>query len=541
MLSSPKLEATIIHRLPTRKKSSPEEKESLQSIKSQPVPKRSEERSLAISPSRRRGLPAPYKEEGLVRKAADALFRNWRWALALWGSATIVVFVYAVITPREYESEMTFLVNNNRTDSMLGQDGNGAAPRPGDISDQQMATEVQILSSRELASHALSAAGFKGGTEIERQRALSRLQKNLQVAPVLKANMIRARYSAVDPSEAEGVLKALASAYRDQHIQLHGTPEQMGFFDQQSVEAEKKLKDADNKLLVFQQDAGVVSATEQKQLLLTREIELQVTLHQAEAELRETSNRIESIKPRLAAMSQRIATQTRRMPNQYSVERLNTMLAELENRRTELLSKYRSGERVVTQVDQQIADTKKALQSAEGSAATEEVSDVNPLRQALEAELARLEATESGLAGRIQAMRKQDASYRGQLAKLETLVPVEQEYQRDEKVAENNYLMYAKKREEARISQRMDEQKIANVVLVGSPSYPALPKPRTITLLVVYLLSLAVGALTVAFISRLKQTVETPWALEEVAAVPVLGTVPVHSLASLSERLQRQL
>lgn len=502
--------------------------------------KRSEELVIPVSPSRRLALPASYKEQGLFHKAADAIFRAWRWNLALWVLATIAVAAYALLAPREYESEMTFLVNNNRVDSQLSPDG-AAALRPGDISDQQMATEIQILSSRELASKALGAAGFSGGTAIEQDRALDKLQKNLQIAPVLKANMIRVRYSAPDPLQVMNVLEALAKAYPDEHVHLHGNPGEMGFFDEQSADAEKKLKDAENKLLAFQQTSGVVSAAEQKQMVLTRQIELQVALHQAEAELKDTASRIASIKPRLEAMSKRISTQTRRLPNQYSVERMNTMLTELQNRRTELLSKYRPGERMVTQLDQQIADTKKALQSAEGSVATEEVSDVNPLRQGLETELAQAEALQAGLAGRIEAMRAQDRSYRGQLARLENLAPVEEEYQREAKVAESNYLLYAKKREEARISQRMDDQKIANVVLAERPRFPVVPKSRSVMLAVTYVLLLLVGTLAVALFSRMKQTVETPWELEEIASAPVLGTVPMHSFGLFPESIQRPL
>jgi uncharacterized protein involved in exopolysaccharide biosynthesis len=513
----------------------------LQSTKSQPAMKRSEDLVIRASPGFRRALPAAYKEQPLIWKAADAIFRNWRWTLALWALATIAVAGYALVAPREYESEMTFIVNNNRADSMSAPEGNASQPRPGDISDQQMSTEVQILSSRDLASKALRAAGFKGGTGIEQERALAKLQKNLQIAPVLKANMIRVRYAAQDPQQAVNVLEALAKAYPDQHVQLHGNPGQMGFFDEQSADAEKKLKDAGDKLLQLQRSSGVVSVADEKQMLLSRQIELQVTLHQAEAELRDTSKRIDSIKPRLDAMSRRISTQTRRLPNQYSVERMNTMLTELQNRRTELLSKYRAGERIVTQLDQQIADTKKALQSAEGSVATEEVSDVNPLRQGLETELERAEAAQAGLAGRIQSMRAQTGAYQGQLAKLETLAPVEQEYQREAKVAESNYLLYAKRREEARISQRMDEQKIANVVLAERPRIPILPKSRAGLLLVVYMLSLLIAALTGALVLRMKQTIETPWALEEISSVPVLGTVPVQSIALFSERLQRSI
>jgi uncharacterized protein involved in exopolysaccharide biosynthesis len=493
--------------------------------------KRSEDLVIPVSPSRRQPLPVAFKEQPLIWKAADTLFRNWRWTLALWALATAAVACYALLTPREYESEMTFLVNNTRADSTFSPEESTSAPRTTDISDQQMATEVQILSSRDLARKALRASGFQGGPGIEQEKALNKLQKSLQVAPVLKANMIRVRYSAADPDQVVKVLEALAKAYPDEHVQLHGNPGQMGFFDQQASDAEKNLKEANDKLLAFQQSTGVVSAADQKQMILSRQIELQVTLHQAEAELRDTSNRIASIKPRLDAMSRRIATQTRRVPNQYSVERMNTMLTELQNRRTELLSKYRPTERIVTQLDQQIADTKKALQSAEISSSTEEVSDINPLRQALETEMATALAAEAGLGGRIQAMRAQNFSYQAQLANLEKLAPLEQEYQRDAKVAENNYLLYAKKREEARISQRMDEQKIANVVLAERPRFPVVPKSRSMQLLVIYALALLAGTLAVTLIGRMRHTVDTPWALEEISSVPVLGTVPVHSFA----------
>ncbi len=491
--------------------------------------KHSEDLVLRALPSPRFTKPAVYREQTLRRKAADTLFRNWRWTVAAWALATMAVAAYALLTPREYESEMTFLVNNNRADSQSNSEGNAYAARPGDISDQQMATEVQILSSRELAGKALEAAGFKGGSEMDRERALAQLQKHLQIAPVLKANMIRVRYSAADPNQVKSVLETLAKAYPEEHLQLHGNPGEMGFFDEQASEAQKKLKDAENKLLEFQQTSGVVNAAEQKQMLLARQIELQVTLHQAEAELKDASKRIDSIKPRLEAMSRRVATQTRRLPNQYSVERMNTMLTELQNRRTELVSKYLPGERIVTQLDQQIADTKKALQTAESSVATEEVSDVNPLRQSLETELEQAVATEAGLAGRIQVMRAQNGSYVRELEKLETLGPLELEYQRQMKVAESNYLLYAKKREEARISQRMDQQKIANVVLAEGPGFPVFPKSRGVQIVVTYILLLLLSTIAVALVSRMKQTVDTPWGLEEISSIPVLGTVPVHS------------
>jgi len=214
------------------------------------------------------------------------------------------------------------------------------------------------------------------------------------------------------------------------------------------------------------------------------------------------------------------------------------MLAELQNRRTELVSKFRPTERIVTQLDQQIADTQRALQTAEGRITTEEASDVNPLRQTLESDLARGESYASGLTGRIQSMRLQDQSYRDQLARLESQLPVEQQLSREVKLAEENYLLYNKKREEARIGQRMDQQKIANVVVAEPPQVPAFPTGRRNVLATVYVLLLVLSLAIVALATRARQTIETPWDLEVLTDVPVLGTVPIHKSMLLPERMR---
>ena len=491
-------------------------------------------------PSTRTPGPGPdFSGRSFLVGMADSVFRNWVWILGLWVLATVAAGAYWMRAPRDFESEMTFLVRNNRAEVVVNPDGSSSMQqRQADVSDAQMSTEVQMLSSRELADKLLPVAGFVGSSGMQREAALVKLQKDIQVSPVVKSNMIRVRYANPDAQRVRQVLETLAAAYLEAHLQLHGNSGSLEFFERQSTEAEKRWKEAQQKLLDFQQSAGVVSGAEEKDLLLRRQIELQTALHQAEAELKDTARRIDSIRPRLQAMAPRVETQTRRVPNQYSAERLNTMLAELQNRRTELLSKYRPTERVVTQLDQQIADTTKALQDALSRVSTEEASDINPLRQTLETELGRAEGNEAGLRGRIQSLRAQDNAYHDQLVKLDRLLPREQQLQREVKVAEENYLLYAKRREEARIGQRMDEQKMANVVLSEKPRVPAAPKSRLGTILTLYVLALVVGILLIAMLARMRRTVQTPWDLDGIANVPVLGTVPEHKSRVLPERMR---
>ena len=490
---------------------------------------------------RKGGSGREFSGRSILLSVVDALFRNWPWILPVWILVTLGAATYWKRTPRDFESEMTFLVRNNRAEVVVNPDGSSfMQQRQADVSDAQMSTELQLMGSRELLEKLIPATGYPAATEAEREAAVGRLQRDLQSAPVVKSNMIRMRYANPDPKRVMAVLETLATVYTEQHIQMHGNSASLDFFDQQSKESEKRWKDAQQKLLEFQQGSGVVSAMEEKELLLRRQIELQTSLHLAEAELKDTSQRIDSIRPRLQAMAQRVGTVERRVPNQYSAERLSTMLAELQNRRTELLSKYRATERVVTQIDQQIADTTRAFQEATSRVATEEVSDINPLRQTLETELGRAEGAEAGLRGRIQEMRSQDRAYHAELVKLDRLMPKEQQLQREVKVSEDNYLLYSKRREEARIGQRMDEQKIANVVLSGKPRLPSAPKSRLNMILTLYVLAMMLSVLAAGLLARLRKTVYTAWDLEGIADVPVLGTVPVHKStpAIIPERLR---
>ncbi|HEY3738976.1 MAG TPA: Wzz/FepE/Etk N-terminal domain-containing protein [Bryobacteraceae bacterium] len=486
-----------------------------------------------------RGFGLDYSEHSLIRGMVDSLFRNWKWLATLWIVATVAAAAYYFLGPREYETEMTFLVRNSRADVVVNPDGSSSMlQRQADVSDAQLSTEVEMLSSRAIAVKLLPYAGFAGGTDVDREHALGKLRRSLTVAPVVKSNMIRVRYTSRSQTSGVPLLDAMAAAYLEEHLSLRGSAGSYEFFDQQTTEAENRWKDAQKKLLAFEQTTGIVSGAEEKGLLLRRQIDLQVTLHQAEAELKETGHRIDSIRPRLDTMAARIETQNRHVPNQYSVERLNTMLTELSNRRTEMLSKYRATDRSVTQLDQQIADTTRALDDAQKRVSTEEQTDVNPLRQSLEGELAREVGAEAGLRGRIQTMLEQDRAYRIQLAKIDQDLPLEQQLEHDSKVAEENYLLYAKRREEARIGQRMDQDKIANVVLAAPPQAPVLPKSRSGPLLAAYLLALVFSVAVVAITARSRRTVNTPWDLAAITDAPVLGTVPVHRNVILPERMR---
>src|SRR6185437_3204268 len=101
-------------------------------------------------------------------------------------------------------------------------------------------------------------------------------------------------------------------------------------------------------------------------------------LMESEAAVNEAANRINRVEQQLAGMPKRVVTQSRELPNQYSAERLNTMIVELQNRRTQLLTKFRPEDRLVREIDEQIKTTREALVKADRKTSIEQATDLNP-------------------------------------------------------------------------------------------------------------------------------------------------------------------
>jgi uncharacterized protein involved in exopolysaccharide biosynthesis len=202
------------------------------------------------------------------------------------------------------------------------------------------------------------------------------------------------------------------------------------------------------------------------------------------------------------------------------------MLAELENRRTLLLAKFRPDDRMVLEADHEISDTQAALASATRLTAVEQATDVNPIHQALEIDLDKQQTELAGVEARRQTLARQSWIYRQQFMKLGNATAAFDDLVRTQKKAEDDYLLYAKKTEEARIGESLDQVKIANVAIAETPVEPHVPsKPKV-------LLNLALGILLAGFLSLgvgfaaeyFRDTVEQPRDLEELTGLPVLAT-----------------
>ena len=491
-----------------------------------------------------------------VRDAASVWFRHKLLLTVTFLTIAVGTAAVTLLLPNEYESRTKILVKNLRTDVPITPErttGPNGIASDKDVSETQINSEIEVLTSKDLLNQVARECGLaKAGppsllqklrlketpqNEAGRiEQATERLAKDLAISPVKKANIIEITYSSSSPQTAVAVLRKLGELYLEKRTKLHRPAGTYEFFKSKADAYEQELREAEKQLSTFQQTMSVISPGQQKDLTVQKMTELKAKLLETEAFLKEVNERITRLEQQMGTLQPRIVTQSRALPNQYSAERLNTMMVELQNKRTELLTKFKPSDRLVKEVDQQIQTTRAALEKAISQTATEQATDLNPLRQTLDTELARARVDQAGAASRRASLASQVQDYERQLSRLEGGSAQYHELARRVKESEDNYQLYQKKEEEARITDELDQNKITNVSLAEAPVEPQLPsRPnRPLNLLLGIFLGAVVSVACMITAEFFRESVQTPHELEGLTGRLVLATVPHDRLSRRS-------
>ncbi len=154
--------------------------------------------------------------------------------------------------------------------------------------------------------------------------------------------MISVSYEARDPKLAEEVLKALAAAYTEKHLEVHRPFGEFKFFDQQTEQYMQGLNRAQEKLTDFTKGTGVVSAQIERDSALQQAVAFDSNASQAQAALLETEERVRTLKAQLQTITPRMTTVVRSSDNPQLFEQLKSTLLNLELKRTELSNEVRA-------------------------------------------------------------------------------------------------------------------------------------------------------------------------------------------------------
>lgn len=471
-------------------------------------------------------------------------FRHQRLLVLCFVGVVLGVGLSALVLPTKYRAETKLLVKRERVDPVVSPDQNAPMMFHDTVSEEEINSEVELIQSADVLQKVVVTCGLDKKkllsgllhpwqTPANRiDKAVADLRADLQLEVIKKTNVISIAYESHDPRLAQRVLATLDDAYVQKHLDVHHPTGQFQFFDQQADQYKKDLLSAEAQLKGFADKQGGVAPTIMRDMTLQKLADFNSSLESTRSSIAETEKRIATLEAQSQSTPARLTTQMKKADNPQVLESLKASLQTLEMKRTELLTKYQPTYPLVQEVDKELADTKAALAKEESTPVKEETTDQNPTYAWVSAELAKARADLSGLQARETALTATVNVYMAQARELEQQGILQSDLTRTQKADEENYLLYMKKKEEARIEDALDRTRLLNVSVAQPPLLPSLPtRSPWIFALVACLLAAAVSVGVVFAIDYSDQSFRTPSEVLSELRIPVLAAVPVHQAA----------
>jgi len=474
------------------------------------------------------------------------LFRQRRIFVAV-AVVTLAGAVLYAIFGTVYQANMKLLVRRGRADAPVSAGENA----PLDltriaVTEEELNSEVELLRDHEVLRRVVEETGTGGrdwlhvfhmneGREERIERAVRRLAKKVKVEPIKRTNLIAIHYASGDPRRAEKVLRSLAQVYLEKHKAVHRPDGESRFFEQQGAESRRQFEEAQRKLLRFSQTHGVVAATQQRDLAIQRLSELDALARQNRIEIAGTQQRVRDLQRQVEKLPERTTTQVRTAENPELLKALNSTLLELQLKRIQLRTKFEPSHRLVQEVEQQILQTQSAIKDAMLSPVKDETTDKNSHYEWAKLELERAQVELTALEARDKATRGQESAYRAIAQKLGEDAIAQEDLLSTEKAAQENYLLYVKKQQEARMDDALDERGIVNVGIAEQPIAPALPVwPAWTVIAIGFMVAAGSGTGAALVADYLEPGFRNPEDVSAYLDVPVLASLPTVGHQRLS-------
>jgi uncharacterized protein involved in exopolysaccharide biosynthesis len=493
-----------------------------------------------------------------LRDALSVAFRRKRLVLAC-VAITLLVSVFAAWYLPRYHAEAKILVDRERVDPILSPapeaSNFGLSAQP-IVTDEDLRSEVELMKSTEVLTEVVKEVGLANSTgptswwsrfvallgpeksyDEKVSAQASQLARDLVIEPAKGSYIIDMVYKSKDRDLAKRVLDKLVLVYMAKHTSVHHPAGQFAFFNQATGESRKRMEAAEAQLARFPATNGSVAPAMDRELTMQKLSEFRFSLDQTRAAIAETNQRIGRLKQQESSTPDRITTQVRKSDNPQLLEQLKSVLLTLELKRADLLSKYQPDYRPVQELNGEIEQARAAIQHELSSPMADITTDVDQTHQMVRSDLAKAETELAGFKAREIATQAIVNSYSSRARVLDASTLQEASLQRNLKVEEDNYLLYLKKSEEAKITDALDEHRMVNIALAEQPLVPALPLHSPVFFGGLALIAMMTASFGLIWsLERMDRTFHTPHELESYLGIPLLVSVPRQSRPTLSYR-----
>lgn len=469
---------------------------------------------------------------------------SFRW-LALTTAFTLCLIGWTIclVLPDQYEvGARVFLETRSMMNPVLKGLG---------VEDEVTAHAARVMNEALLSRPNLEAVvaaaglGLGANTEKDVDAIIRDLREDIKVARANRENIYSIVYKDVDPVVAKRVVEALLNRFVESVLGTTrmDTRNTKQFLDDQIKQYESRLVAAEERLKDFKSQHGGLTP-QQGMGYFERLSQLETQLQAATLELKETINRRDILRSRMATInttiSNDVATLPKQSPLQARLQATQQQLTELELNYTPKHPDVINTRRIL---DELKAEYERELASASKSSGLRiDVTTVqNPAYVTMSMQLNEVEGQVVALQTRVQDFERRVEEM---AAKVDTMPEIEAEFaklNRDYFITKEQYENLVERREKTEITAEASAAEPMQFEVLEPPRVPALPVgPRRVRLASVTLLGGLGGGVGLAFLmSQLNVRIHTREQLKNFCEYPVLGTVSM--VQSLRQRVARRI
>jgi len=425
-----------------------------------------------------------------------------------------IAVVVSLLIPPTYEAETTLRIKQPKglADSLL-QD----LPAGANNTKQLMSTYAEIIKSRTVVETVIDKT--QGDKQVV--PTYEQMVPRITTLPVKESELLIIKITAKSPEEAQLVANTLVNTFNERMTSLVRSEQSTvrQFIGERMVESKQELETAETVLQKYKTDEKIAAPTEETKAIVDSlaminkvSAENTVALAAAQAKAGSADNQLGKEKPGFVADSPLI--------QQYKGK-----LAELEVQLVTLSQKYTDKHPEVIATRAAIEETKSKLSVEATRVVNADSPSANPVHLALlqgkiqaEAEIAAGSAQQVAIGGVVAESEKQ-------LNKLPAKEQGLARVMRDAMVAQEIYVMLAKRHEEARISEVMQPTDVQVIDVAVAPSKPISPN-KSLYVMIAGILGLVIGVGLAFVLEYMNKTVKTIEDVKQYLDLPVLGSIP---------------
>lgn len=545
--------------------------------------------TTGIVMSREVAEAAKKTQQGSLRDVYYVLFRH-KWKTILFFLAvTLTVLVLIYRSPEVYRSEAKLLVRLGRESVTLDPTiTTGQLINVSQTKESEVNVELEILKSRELLEKLVDSIGpdtllrrsaqesFNNGadekairkttlqatTEVmnpesnseqsspakpsdNRDRAVRAVMKNLQVKAQKESSIISISYESEFPRLAQNVIDTLINYYLEKHIAVHQTPGSDQFFLQQVSDLNDKLLLSEKELRDLRDKNGISSPEEQRQVILSRIAELERQIGAAEVELAACQEKVQWLQKKVSSIPETLVTQETTGFSNQAVDLMRAKLFELQLKEHDLISKFTEKSRQVQMIRKEVAEAQMQLDKEIAKTGRIEVTKgINSNYLQTESALFMEQANLLSIQAKIVNLKEQLATAKEGLKSINEADLKFTSLRREIDMDQAKYQRYSENLEQARIDHALDREKISNISVVQSATFPTFPvsQRRSLKLALGILVGI-LGGIGLAFLfEHIDHSIRTPTEVEEKLRLPTLASIPrvrvnrIHPIKIRSEQ-----